>query len=46
LYGVGALDPLTVACACVLLVVTVLAACYLPARRSTRVDPAITLKVD
>jgi ABC-type antimicrobial peptide transport system permease subunit len=43
LYGVSASDPATLAVAAAVLVTTVLAACFLPARRAASVDPARTL---
>jgi putative ABC transport system permease protein len=43
LYGISASDPLTLAGAAVLLIATTMAACYLPARRASHVDPARTL---
>ena len=46
LYDVGASDPLTFSAAAVLLCVTALLACYLPARRATRLDPMKTLRHD
>ena len=46
LYGVGDRDPLTLLGVFGLLAAVALAACYLPARRATRVDPLIALRCD
>ena len=44
LFGVSAMDLLTFATVPVILAATAALACYLPARRATRVDPVIALR--
>lgn len=46
LYGVGAVDPLTIGGVFATLMVVALVASLIPARRVLRVDPAITLRCD
>ena len=43
MYGVKGTDPVTLSAAVVLLVITIMLACYVPARRAASVDPAKTL---
>ena len=46
LWGVSAYDPWTLTCVPILLIITGLVACWVPARRASRVDPLVALRYE
>jgi len=46
LFGVSAVDPVTFATVAALLAFVAIVACYIPARRAMRTDPAATLRCE
>jgi putative ABC transport system permease protein len=46
LFGVPPADPVSLVAAAAVLAITAMAACYVPARRASRVDPARTLTIE
>jgi len=46
LYGVSAVDPITLASAAMLMLIAALVAAWVPARRASRVDPIVSLRYE
>jgi ABC-type antimicrobial peptide transport system permease subunit len=44
LFGVNAIDPWTLAAMSAVIAIIVMLACYVPARRASRVDPIVALR--
>lgn len=46
LFGIDSFDPVTFVVTALLLTIVIMAACYIPARRATHVDPIVALRYE
>ena len=46
LFGLGAFEPVTIGVVIAVMLGTTALACWLPARRASRVDPMVTLRAE
>jgi putative ABC transport system permease protein len=46
IYNIGARDPFTLGSVAVILALVSLTACFIPARRATKVDPLVALRYE